>query len=83
MACGDVVSLKDVGEFDHLGPLNVAVALDAGIGRKAFEICVHKRINDIFPEQGSAVVGMVFDIQEITDPPGLVDLTAPAVAFLV
>ena len=83
MACCNIICAENISELHELCPLNIAVALDARIGREALKICVNKGIYNVFFEKRSTVVRMVFDIQDLADAPCLVDLAAPAVAFLI
>ena len=83
MACSNIVSTEDIGKFHELCPLNIAVALDAGIGREAFQICINKGIYDVFLKERSTVVRVVLDVQDLADAPCLVNLAAPAVPLFV
>ena len=70
---------EDVRQFHELGPFDVSVALDAGVGCNALEVVGDEGLYDAFLEHGCAVVGMISYAQDLAGTACVVNLTAAAV----
>ena len=62
VACRYISGFENIGKLYELCPLNVSVALDAGIRCQAFKISIYKRRNYLLPEKRCAVMRMVSDV---------------------
>ena len=81
VACGHIVSLQDFCRVEHLVPLYIAVALNAGIGSPSLQIAADKRGHDLLFKVPYAVERIKSDPQRVRHPAGVVDLAAAAVVF--
>ena len=85
---GRVVPGRHVLRSDHfrvhhqLVPFDVAVALDARVGRHAADILLRERLHDVLPESLRAVHREVLDADLPGGVPRVVDIAAAAVGVL-
>ena len=75
----DIIRTENIRQLHQLGPLDVPVALDARVGRKALKIVVYKGSYNVLVKEHRTVVGVVSYVQYPAGAPGFIYLAASAV----
>ena len=83
VARGYIVRPHDFCGVEHSLPLQISVALDAGIGGLASQITLHKGVNDFLGKLCKAVEWIKADSQCVGDSARVINLTAPALTSVV